>query len=435
MEIIGAHVPNPFGTHHTKMLILFRRDNLAQVVIHTANMTPKDWTNMTQAVWRSPLLPLLPRLSTTPSLKERFYPIGSGERFKVDLLRYLDKYEKRLAGLTKQLAEYDFSAIRAAFIGSTPSRQNPSLAQPEKQTSFGWLGLQEIMSSIPVLRQEKAPHIVIQVSSIATLGTEPTWLTNFQSVLSRHGHVENESETSSAKESTFIVKRPSIDESLNATFNVIFPTLEEIRTSLDGYESGASIHTRIESAQNQKQLEYFKPLLCHWKHLSTTATSSSGSSQIDASSSINRALRGPAAPHIKTYIRFSDDEHKTIDWAMLTSANLSKQAWGDEVNKKGEVWIQSWEAGVVVWPALFAEDAVMVPVYGQDMPEHHNVDATGGLSEAGSSSKSKTVVGFRMPYDLPLSPYREDEVPWCSKIPCRDLDWKGCAWGGWKGWW
>jgi tyrosyl-DNA phosphodiesterase-1 len=109
---------------------------------------------------------------------------------------------------------------------------------------------------------------------------------------------------------------------------------------------------------------------------------------------------------------------------MVTSANLSKQAWGDVINKKDEIWIQSYEAGVVVWPSLFGDsDTVMVPVFGKDMPVPEDA-----INEHGE--KSRTVVGFRMPYDLPLSPYKADDKPWCATMQYGELDWKGKAWGG-----
>jgi tyrosyl-DNA phosphodiesterase-1 len=366
---------------------------------------------MTQALWRSPMLPLRSSyLTRDPSASHTSHPIGSGERFKTDLLRYFKAYEKRLANMIKQLEDYDFSSIKAAFIGSAPSRQKPAEIKPSEQTSFGWLGLQEVVSAISIKPMPdlatSPPHIILQVSSIATLGAAPTWLTNFQSVLAR-------SSISSAKpskgSSLFTKNESSGSQILPARFNIIFPTPSEIRTSLDGYASGGSIHTKLQSAQQQKQLEYLHPLFCHWKP-----------------STNSKAMRGPAAPHIKTYIRFTDEKHETIDWALLTSANLSKQAWGDVVNKKGEVWIQSWEAGVVVWPELFAEnkgngEAVMVPVFGKDVPDRERGKIVG---------KGKTVVGLRMPYDLPLTSYAEGEKPWCATMAYQEPDWKGLAWGG-----
>jgi tyrosyl-DNA phosphodiesterase-1 len=392
------------------------------------------------------MLPLLPSSTTADMAETTAHPIGSGERFRVDLLRYFEAYGKRMDSLTKQLRNYDFSAVRAAFIGSAPSRQKPAAAKPLERTSFGWLGLQEILSSVPIVaRSSKASpaHIVMQVSSIATLGAAPTWLRQFQSVLARSAVIraKKTEPTAKSKEVNFFSKQESAmvkqEKPLPPIFNIIFPTPDEIRTSLDGYASGASIHTKLQSVQQQKQLEYLHPIFCHWKATSTTPNTSSNLQRQ------GQALRGPAAPHIKTYSRFSDEKHETIDWAMVTSANLSKQAWGDVVNKKDEIWIQSWEAGVVVWPELFEEqggkETIMVPVFGRDMPDAEDVpvsrnvkeiDEDGDGEREANNEKNKTVVGFRMPYDLPLTPYTARDKPWCATMQYSEPDWTGGTWGG-----
>jgi len=124
---------------------------------------------------------------------------------------------------------------------------------------------------------------------------------------------------------------------------------------------------------------------------------------------------------------------------MVTSANLSKQAWGETENKKGEIWIQSWETGVVVWPELFKEGGYggergrqrvrMVPVFGKDRPGVEDGDGDENVGR-GTMEGEEKVVGFRMPYDLPLEPYGEKEIPWCATAEHRERDWKGKAWGG-----
>lgn len=43
--------------------------------------------------------------------------------------------------------------------------------------------------------------------------------------------------------------------------------------------------------------------------------------------------------------------------------------------------------------------------------------------------KSKTVVGFRMPYDLPLVPYGRDDLPWCATSSYSAPDAFGHGWG------
>ena len=129
----------------------------------------------------------------------------------------------------------------------------------------------------------------------------------------------------------------------------------------------------------------------------------------------------------------------SIDWAMVTSANLSTQAWGAAASAAGEVRVCSYEVGVVVWPGLWDEGGVeMVPVFGRDGPEDAGMrgeEGSGGGEEGGKVGGGDgmtvtTRVGWRMPYDLPLVPYARGEMPWCATEPCEELDWMGRKWPG-----
>jgi tyrosyl-DNA phosphodiesterase-1 len=419
VQLITAHMPERFGTHHSKMMVLFRHDDLAQVIIHTANMIKQDWTNLTQGVWCSPLLPLSTNSHSTETTPA---PIGSGIRFKRDLLHYLRAYSSRTRDLVSQLEKYDFGAIRAAFIASTPSRI--SLNAPKQETSWGWLGLQEILSSIPCSsnhnqKGEGNAVVVSQISSIATLGEK--WVDNFKDVLSSC----QPSQTSTKKKTQI---------------KIIFPTAEEIRRSLDGYASGGSIHMKIQSTAQQKQLQLLRPMMCHWSsdtdslagHSLSRSAASTSTAAVPEVEIPRKAHRNRAAPHIKTYIRFRSNAMEAIDWAMLTSANLSQQAWGALTGKDNTVRICSYEVGVVVWPELFLsrpfdtddlheqmEEVRMVTIFGRDEPA---VEA--------DVEREKVIVGLRMPYDVPLVRYRQNEVPWCNTMTHREPDWMGRIWGG-----
>lgn len=241
-------MPEMFGTHHSKMMILFRHDDNIQVIVHTANMIAKDWTNMTNGVWRSPLLPLLPPPPPPPgdaavadNNPGSTFPLGSGERFKIDLMRYLSCYNK-IGPMCKPLIDhidaFDFSSIRGAFIASTPGRHSIT----DKSAIWGWNALQKCLKVVDCCSEDKS-HIAVQISSIATLGAKDDWLQNtlFKSLSTSKNHNTT---------------RPS--------FKVVFPTADEIRQSLDGYRSGASIHTKTQSQQQSKQLEYLKPIFHHW---------------------------------------------------------------------------------------------------------------------------------------------------------------------------
>ncbi|KAM5484820.1 hypothetical protein McanCB56680_002335 [Microsporum canis] len=426
VEAIVAYMPEPFGTHHSKMMVLVRHDDLTQIIIHTANMIPRDWGNMTQAVWRSPLLPL-----SQFKMADSRGDIGSGARFKRDLLAYLNAYNnKKIDMLIDQLQRYDFGEVKAALISSVPSRQPARELDSGKRTLWGWPALKDAISSIPIRgnsSQRLEPQVVVQVSSIATLGQTDKWLKEtFFSSLCPQSRASDTSNISSTK------------------FSIIFPTPDEIRRSLDGYASGGSIHMKIQSAAQQKQLQYLRRYLCRWAGDAAGQRDTNPATQPDKGSSIVReAGRKRAAPHIKTYIRFSDSGMTSIDWAMVTSANLSTQAWGAGANTQGEVRICSWEIGVLVWPDLFRERMTskdkdsstihpvkMIPCFKCDTPSEKSLlcesDSTNSTSHSGATNMTR--IGLRMPYNLPLVPYTHQDVPWCATAVHREPDWLGQTW-------
>ena len=274
-----------------------------------------------------------------------------------------------------------------------------------------------------------------KVSSIATLGTEDTWLrkTLFDALSQNRSH-----------------------NSHTPRFSIVFPTAEDIRRTIDGYGAGGSIHMKIQSAQQARQLQYLRPMLCHWAgdgartsphnpqtdrdnprtglHTEHNTPDRAQTVGISAGPPVREAGRRRAGPHIKTYFRFTDDSAAKMDWAMTTSANLSKQAWGAAPNASGEVRICSYELGVVVWPALWEEGpaaggekgvaAEMVPVFKRDTVTVQDESEPVGLK----AGPPPLQVGLRMPYDLPLVPYPADDEPWCATKSHDAPDWMGRSW-------
>ncbi|KAK2795880.1 hypothetical protein FQN51_000363 [Onygenales sp. PD_10] len=455
VEPIIAYMPEPFGTHHSKMMILIRHDEQAQVIIHTANMIPGDWANMCQAAWRSPLLPMIPKgeEQTKRATENR---IGSGTRFKRDLLAYLEMYgHKKTGPLIEQLEKYDFGAIRAALIASVPSRQADDELNSERQTLWGWPALKDTIRQIPFEKgadgSKKNPHIVIQISSVATLGQTDKWL--------KETFFDALSPSPSHSSGLFKTNRNSPSK-----FSIVFPTPDEVRRSLNGYVSGGSIHMKLQSTAQQKQLQYLRPYLCRWAGDTGNCNNKSTKGKTfrqetvdnpgNSENRIREAGRRRAAPHIKTYVRFSDADMTTIDWAMVTSANLSLQAWGAASNGKKEIRICSWEIGVLIWPDLFADmgggtgnsksspkgkgkevpternTTTMVPCFRKDTPDPSQTTVYAQKAEPGTPGplKPSTLIGFRMPYDLPLTPYTSQDQPWCATAAYSEPDWLGQTW-------
>lgn len=407
VEAATAYLPDPFGTHHSKMFVLFTHDDCAEVIIHTANMLAKDWTNMTQAVWRSGPLP------HAESNDGELAVIGAGKRFKYDLLEYFRAYKRPTKDLVQQLRQYDFDMVKGALVGSVPTKiDNKQARSTASQHLWGYPQVREVMKQRALSNthpQSTQPHLVAQVSSIATLhnGWLETLVGAFQGSVSS---------TRSA-----------------ATLSIIYPTASNVAASLDGYAAGGSIHTKAQSAAHLKQIDSLRPHLHQWTR-----------GGIDS----YRSDHDLAAPHIKTYIQFMSKPTNEkleagevdIGWVLVTSANLSTQAWGSlprtdskekaktktQATGEGTVHIQSFEIGVLIWPELFIAPnqplarARMVPVSGQDMP--HAIHRA-------NDEEEEIVVGIRMPYDLPLTPYGPGELPWSPQGTYQTPDSKGRVWG------
>lgn len=151
------------------------------------------------------------------------------------------------------------------------------------------------------------------------------------------------------------------------------------------------------------------------------------------------AGRERAAPHIKTYGRVThnptnnNNNSKTstrdgdmggagrwsFDWFLITSANLSKAAWG--APETGGLRIRSYEAGVLLSPSLYGDDTVLVPVWRSNTPSEEQVK---WAKEKGY----KRIVGVRMAWDLPFTKYGEGDVPWVRNRGYEGSDWLGMEW-------
>ncbi|KAF3922992.1 hypothetical protein ABW20_dc0103192 [Dactylellina cionopaga] len=468
IELITAYMPDAFGTHHTKMLVLFYHDDTAEVVIHTANMIPYDWANMTQAVWRSPKLPLMPDQGF-----ER--QEGIGYNFKEGLIAYLQAYQWRTAPLVKTLRMYDFRDVRAIFVGHVPG-EHPVNGREDKL--FGWAKVKRALTRVGrgggwginkagrcVTEVQGGGKMVMQCSSVGTLGRsyfEDVLYPAF-SICRPNGNgtssffTASQSSTSSSSSTTTSSKLMTAAPE----FALIFPTVENVRTSVNGYEGGGPVHMKGRTLAHKGQIKYLKPILAVWGQPSFGI---SGNAMVEAE-------RGKATPHIKTYNFFSpakseterqvkkaktakvyigndeetededdeDGEDKTVamDWAMITSANLSKQAWGLPAKKETSTSkIQSYEVGVLVhpglWKDLLKDDkgvVTMSAVGGKDWVTGEGEKIPNSeLNEDIEGKWGMVKVGIRLAYDYPLKRYEEKDEPWCQDGMYGQRDRLGYTW-------
>ncbi|XP_057269390.1 tyrosyl-DNA phosphodiesterase 1 [Pezoporus wallicus] len=349
-----------FGTHHTKMMLLLYEEGL-RVVIHTSNLIADDWHQKTQGIWLSPLYPRLPQ-GTSGSAGE------SETNFKSDLISYLMAYNSpTLKEWIDLIQEHDLSETRVYLLGSTPGRY-----QGSDKEKWGHLRLRKLLKehALSIPAQESWP-VVGQFSSIGSMGADGSkWL------------------CSEFQESLVAAGRSVMSLKCDVPVHLVYPTVNNVRQSLEGYPAGGSLPYSIQTAQKQLWLHsYFHK----W------------SAEVSG--------RSHAMPHIKTYMRSSPDFQK-IAWFLVTSANLSKAAWGALEKNGTQLMIRSYELGVLFLPSAFGLDKGCFHVKGKMLSESDN-----------------PATYFPVPFDLPPEQYGSKDQPWIWNIPYTDApDTHGNMW-------
>ncbi|RUS34182.1 hypothetical protein BC938DRAFT_482062 [Jimgerdemannia flammicorona] len=402
VKLVFPSLPIQYGTHHTKAMLLFYNDDTMRVVIHTANLVSSDWRNKTQAVYTSPVLhkKRSPQLSSSPA---------EMSMFEKDLTDYFKAYGHQLSRFCELFKDYDFSECKAIIVASVPGYHTGV-----NKKKWGHLRLRSVLEQHVVIPDECRDRstVVCQFSSIGSLTTSDTW---FREVFG--------ASLSSAKN-----RRQCRDP----TLKMVFPTVEDVKDSLEGWNSGGSIP--FDHNNYMKQKAWMRNYLCKWRGI--------------------RSGRHRAAPHIKTYARFTvnsainnaDSEGSSVEivdgsesdailaWFLVTSSNLSKAAWGD-LQKKGEqLMVRSYELGVLIWPEMFktpeGENAYMLNATKTNLRPIPPSALVPQISPPLSSVTN--VVPVRLPYDLPLTSYDFDagDECWTWNVPRSEPDWLGNFWSG-----
>ncbi|XP_045183449.2 tyrosyl-DNA phosphodiesterase 1-like [Mercenaria mercenaria] len=345
-----------YGTHHTKMMLLLYEDGL-RVVIHTSNIIQQDWYQKTQGMWISPLFPRLPEAGKDKG--------DSPTHFKRDLIDYLQAYKAyQLKDWIDYISQHDMSTAKVVIIGSVPGRHIGDKAK----SMWGHLKLRKVLQEHgPSQGTVKAWPVIGQFSSIGSMGpSKENWLCGeWQQSLS--------------------ATKSGAGPQSNTRLQLIFPSRHNVRLSLEGYPAGGSIPYSANTAKKQQFLHDFFHV---WK-------------------SEGRG-RSRAMPHIKSYARPMQDGSKAA-WFLVTSANLSKAAWGALEKKGAQLMIRSYEIGVLFLPKFFGEGEIF-PITSD--PE-----------------SAATTNRFLLPYDLPPTIYDKKDRPWMWDIPYMDLpDTNGNVW-------
>ncbi|ORZ17881.1 tyrosyl-DNA phosphodiesterase I [Absidia repens] len=357
VRLIKPKLFDRYGSHHTKAMLLFfntKGIKTAQIVVMTANMVQDDWEQMTQACYRTPRCSLKPKKNSTASssspVSGSIQGVEFGSPFERDMCNYLRGYDlPALNEVAHRLRFYDWSPCKAILVGSIPGRH-----KQQARNSWGMLRLAQVLQDHVQLPEQccKESSIVIQCSSIASLTQR--FLDALEQCLS------------SANNSK---------DAHNITMNLVYPSMDTVAQSVTGLsQSGGFL--RLDEDVYEKQRPWFE------KHMKEWTSHTVGRQQL--------------MPHIKTFTRIYLDTNTNkyaLAWVFLTSHNLSRAAWGDLQLNGSQLYIKSYELGVLLCPSLWE---TQTDSYVEMMPSNL-------FDPSPCNLPGIPIVPVRLPYDLPLN--------------------------------
>eukprot|EP00850_Spirogloea_muscicola_P009649 SM000054S18135 [mRNA] locus=s54:592783:596977:+ [translate_table: standard] len=335
----------PWGTHHSKAMLLVYPQGV-RIVVHTANLIEVDWSYKSQGLWMQDFPCKMQGCERQTSV------------FEDDLLDYLTALE--WPGCLVPAADgdggdvkvdmsffrrFDYSGATVRLVGSVPGyHQGSNLAK------WGHMKLRNILQQETCFPSVfRGSPLVYQFSSLGSL--DEKWMEEFLISVSS-GSCSSGCPLGVARD-----------------VRCIWPTVEDIRWSLEGYAAGGCVPGPEKNVEKAFLTKYW----CRW--------------QADDSG------RARAMPHIKTFVRYSGSR---LAWVLLTSSNLSKAAWGALQKNNKQLMVRSYELGVLFLPSLLAKARSRRSTYA------YNPDAVPGLSFPVESSSGVQDVDTAASVDVEL---------------------------------
>ncbi|XVF87675.1 hypothetical protein PTKIN_Ptkin18bG0139600 [Pterospermum kingtungense] len=376
-------LPISFGTHHSKAMLLVYPQGV-RVIVHTANLIYVDWNNKSQGLW----------MQDFPWKDQNNSKKGCG--FENDLTDYLStlKWPEFTANLpalgnfninSTFFKKFDYSNARVRLIASVPGYHTGS-----NMKKWGHMKLRSVLQECIFDKEFQRAPLVYQFSSLGSL--DEKWMAELASSMSS-GYSEDKVPLGSGE--------PLI----------IWPTVEDVRCSLEGYAAGNAIPSPLKNVEKA----FLKKYWAKWKASHTG--------------------RCRAMPHVKTYTRYKGQK---LVWFLLTSANLSKAAWGSLQKNNSQLMIRSYELGVLFVPSDVKEEGGGFSCTGNGgsskdtgksrSVENSKVPKTKLVTLAWQGSKTPEVIPLPVPYELPPQPYSSEDVPWSWDRRYNKKDVYGQVW-------
>ncbi|KAM1108538.1 hypothetical protein FF1_005139 [Malus domestica] len=376
-------LPISFGTHHSKAMILVYPRGV-RIIVHTANYIHVDWNNKSQGLWMQDF-----------PWKDQNNP-SKGCGFEGDLIDYLNalkwpEFSVNLPNLgsfkinPSFFKKFDYSDAAVRLIASVPGYHTGN-----NMKKWGHMKLRTVLQECIFDKEFRKSPLAYQFSSLGSL--DEKWMAEFASSMSS-GLSEDRTPLGPGE--------PLI----------IWPTVEDVRCSLEGYAAGNAIPSPLKNVEK----DFLKKYWAKWRASHTG--------------------RCRAMPHIKTFARYNGQE---LVWFLLTSANLSKAAWGALQKNNSQLMIRSYELGILFLPRKTCSFGFSCTSNGVPSKDKSGRSETSEASRTTlvtlnwqgnrNTDSSSEVIKLPVPYELPPQPYTAEDVPWSWDRRYNKKDVYGQVW-------
>ncbi|XP_044461851.1 tyrosyl-DNA phosphodiesterase 1 isoform X2 [Mangifera indica] len=377
-------LPIAYGTHHSKAMILVYPQGV-RIIVHTANLIYVDWNNKTQGLWMQDF--------PWKDLNSPSKACG----FETDLIDYLSalkwpEFSANIPALgnfkinSSFFRKFDYSSAMVRLIASVPGyHSGPNLKK------WGHMKLRTVLEESIFDKEFQKSPLIYQFSSLGSL--DEKWM----------GELKCSMSSGLSEDKTPL----GIGEPL-----IIWPTVEDVRCSLEGYAAGNAIPSPLKNVDK----EFLKKYRAKWKASHTG--------------------RCRAMPHIKTFLRYNGQK---LAWLLLTSSNLSKAAWGALQKNNSQLMVRSYELGVLFLPSAKKHGCGFSCTNndGSSKSESGTIENTKSqktklvtLTLRGSRNidESSETIPLPVPYELPPQRYSSEDVPWSWDRQYSKKDVYGQVW-------
>jgi tyrosyl-DNA phosphodiesterase-1 len=388
-------LPIPYGCCHGKIMLI-KYESFLRVVVSTANLLAIDYDQKTQGLWVQDF----PKKVVQPKENEKEaksvkHNRENNNNLAKDFEETLKDYLQRLGANAEFVSEYSYSDVKIVLITSVPGYHRGS-----DIPKYGHMKVRKFLADLPLSSKFKNSPILAQFSSIGSLSTD--WIHEiYASFTKNSAYINDDNNGTKEKVKVFSKEVLTSTKSVASEIQLVWPTVNFVKHSVNGYSAGGSL-----CFPNTNYKPFTKELFYEYKPTAGRQIIPPHIKTYTRACSIEIEDNEPSKKKLKLDEKGTAEKKKTfktdLAWVILSSANLSKAAWGELQKTSSQMLIRHYEAGVLFLPDTNISKS---PSFEEDTKEN---------------------ISFPLPYQIPLTD--KNTSPWIWDLTYIEKDILGESW-------